>query len=305
MKYAFFRGAPYRHDWVTDLAEDLGGLVISKDVFSTEARIMMAIPDEDMDVMEDMVKKVFGEIETIPLATIEIVLVAPSFSTHHAPLPVCSMVESLRRLGAKADMIALERGFGRRTRLTPHERDTINEHDIAIFLFGCFEECIINYKTTLLKEITIPSIVTGYPESLDVPGAAAYSGGLSRLPMTFRKGIEIDILKEFQETVIKVADNIKSEAEHDPPIMLPVYVGNELEKNVSFEEVLTTTPLTYKVDGLRVRLPYDTSAKELKEITLSNQKVLGSVASVIKSYNGEIIVKPLKESEAATTRIIS
>ena len=123
--------------------------------------------------------------------------------------------------------------------------------------------------------------------------------------MTFRKGIEIDILKGFQETVIKVADKIKSEAKYDPPIMLPVYVGKQLEKNVSFEAVLTTTPLTYKIDGLRVRLPYDTSAKELTKIQLSNQKELGSVANITKSYNGEIIVRPLKESEAATTRIIS
>ncbi len=305
MKYAFFRGAPYRHDWVTDLTEDLGGFVISKDVLSTEARIMLAIPDEDMRIMEDMVKKVAGEIETIPLATIEVVLVAPSFSHHHAPLPICSMVESLRRLGAKADMIALERGFGRRARLTPHERDTINEHDIAIFLFGCFKECILNYKLSLLNEVTIPSIIVGYPESLDVPGAAAYTGGLSRLPMTFRKGVEVETLRRFQETVIKVAEKLKSEGEYDPPLLLPVYVGKEIEKKLSFEKVLTTTPITYKVDGLRVRLPYDTAAGELTKILLSNQMELGSVAKIIKSYNGEIIVKPLKESKIASERVIS
>ncbi len=305
MKYAFFRGAPYRHDWVTDLAEDLGGFVISKDVLSTEARIMLAIPDEDMGIIEDMVKKVAGDIEIIPLATIEVVLVAPSFSHHHAPLPVCSMVESLRRLGAKADMIALERGFGRRMRLTSHERDTINEHDIAIFLFGCFKECILNYKSSLLNEITIPSIVVGYPESLDVPGAAAYSGGLSRLPMTFRKGVEVETLHRFQETVIKVAEKLKSEGEYDPLILLPVYVGKEIEKNLSMETILTTTPITYKVDGMRVRVPYNTAALELKKLSLSNKKDLGSVARIIKSYNGEIIVKLLKESEAAAARVIS
>ena len=105
-----------------------------------------------------------AKISVAPMAGSEIAIVSPTLARHHLPHAACDISEYLREFGAKDNMIGLARGDGKGTSgITEEEKELIEEHDIAIFALGSFENCI-KEKSFLYDDIDIPVIVTGAPD---------------------------------------------------------------------------------------------------------------------------------------------
>jgi hypothetical protein len=101
------------------------------------------VPRDDIDLIREVAKPLAGQVTEAPLVGTEIAVVSPSLEIHHLPHTACDIAEYLRRAGAKTNMVGLARGFGKRiANLNDEERDVINEHDLAVYALGNFEECI-------------------------------------------------------------------------------------------------------------------------------------------------------------------
>jgi putative methanogenesis marker protein 7 len=160
-----YEGGIHRHTLLLELLEDLGGYLIQKTPAATEVTLVMLIPRDDVQLVEQLAKELLGKISRAPLTGTEIAVVSPTLASHHLPHSACDIAEFLRRGGANTTMIGLARGMGRRVALSAdYERRLINEHDIALFSFGIFRDCIINKKPKLFEGIKIPIIATGGPD---------------------------------------------------------------------------------------------------------------------------------------------
>ena len=135
-----YKGGIYRHADVVDLIEDIGGYVVQKHVIAQEVVLQCFVPQADVGFLRNAVRPVSGEVTESPLVGTEIAVVTMSLEIHHLPHMSCDVAESVRRSGAKTNMVSLARGVGKRiSQLNDEERDVINEHDIAIYLYGNFE----------------------------------------------------------------------------------------------------------------------------------------------------------------------
>src|SRR5690606_9196850 len=150
-----------------------------------------------------------------------------------------------------------------------YERKLINEHDIAVFTFGSFSDCIINKKPKLFEGIEIPIVVTGGPDlkTEEVAGADLYVGNIGRTSHRLRKAEEINALEKLNEGVGKIADNIRKQQAKDPLAVLPARVMKEIENQVpEIRTVLSPAPLTLQLNGLRVKLPYDEFHERIEKL---------------------------------------
>ena len=196
-------------------------------------------------------------------------------------------------------MVGLARGHGKGTAgISEEEKALIEEHDIAIFALGSFKQCILD-KSYLYDDINIPVIVTGAPE-IDVeelPGVDAYVAGLGRIPRRLKRGENIRALKDLVDTVEDLLEKRKKEIAQDPPIVPSILVKNEIESQVpAIKEVISPTPVTSQLDGLRVKLDYDKYHGEIENVIIGDKK-LSEISEITKSrmYN-YILVKLLNES---------
>ncbi len=138
-----FKGGVYRHDEIMDLIDDLGGYIVQKHVMAQDVVLQSFVPRDDIDLIREIAKPLAGTVTEAPLVGTEIAVVSPSLEIHHLPHTACDIAEYLRRSGAKTNMVGLARGFGKRiANLNDEERDVINEHDLAVYALGNFEECI-------------------------------------------------------------------------------------------------------------------------------------------------------------------
>jgi len=98
------------------------------------------------------IKELLGKLTRAPITGSEIAIIAPTLAYHHLPHLDCDVAEFLRKQGAKTNMIGLARGVGKRIcQLTAYERDLINEHDVAVFVLGNYEHCIIEKSKNFMK----------------------------------------------------------------------------------------------------------------------------------------------------------
>ena len=156
-----FTGGVHKSEEIRELIEDLGGFILQDSVQQMELVLNMAVPLEDVDKIEEKSKELLAKLSVAPMAGSEIAIVSPTLARHHLPHAACDISEYLREFGAKDNMIGLARGDGKGTSgITEEERDLIEEHDIAIFALGSFENCI-KEKAFLYDNIDIPVIVTG------------------------------------------------------------------------------------------------------------------------------------------------
>ncbi|MGP8331667.1 MAG: methyl-coenzyme M reductase family protein, partial [Methanosarcinaceae archaeon] len=151
-----YEGGIHKHGLLLELLEDLGGYLVQKIPAATEVTLVMLIPDKDVHLMEDLSTGLLGKLNKSPLTSTEIAVVSPTLAYHHLPHSACDIAEFLRRGGANTNMIGLARGMGRRVAMSAdYERKLINEHDIALFSFGTFRDCIVNKKPKLFEGIVI------------------------------------------------------------------------------------------------------------------------------------------------------
>ncbi|WP_406660467.1 methanogenesis marker 7 protein [Methanolobus sp. ZRKC3] len=297
-----YEGGIHKHTLITELLEDLGGYLIQKVPAATEVTLIMLIPKDDVHLIEELGKKLLGGLTKAPLTSTEIAVVSPTLASHHLPHSACDVAEHLRRDGANTNMIGLARGMGRRVSLSAdYERKLINEHDVAVFSFGTFRDCIINKKPKLFEGIEIPIIVTGGPEleTEEVPGADVYVGNVGRVAHRLRKSNEISALDVMNEKVGEVIENMRRDLSKDQLAVLPPRVMKEIHEQIpEIWDILTPAPITLQLDGLRVKLPYDDFHERIGNLEFDEGLKLSEIASITPSkMKNYILIKIKRESE--------
>jgi len=203
-------------------------------------------------------------------------------------------------------MIGLARGFGKRiANLNDEERDIINEHDLAIYILGNFEECIEKKFPAIRRGIHVPIVVTGAPdretlERIIDPPAEGYVGGLGRIMHRFKRPEELAKLDELVDEVSRTLDARRDDLARDPLSVFPPRLMAILEEQI-YEIALLThpTPVTAQMEGLRVKLPYDLYADDLRALEVVDGVTLGDIADVLPSRMRNYIlirIKPFSET---------
>ncbi len=301
-----YKGGVFRHDEILDLIEDMGGYIIQKHMIAQEVVLQALIPKEDIEILKTISRPLAGEVIPAPLVGTEIAVVSMSLEIHHLPHASCDVAEYLRTAGAKTNMIGLARGFGKRIgMLSDEERDIINEHDLAIYLFGNFETCIKEKMPTFRRGIQVPLVVCGGPTKETLmkiidPPVAGYIGGLGRFMHRTKEPQELARLDEIVEEVSRVIDQKRSGIAKDPLSVTPARLMDIILENVpDIHEVTSPIPVVVQMDGTRVKLPYDPYAAEIKEIEIEAGIRIADVCDIRPSRMRDYIllkVKPFSET---------
>jgi putative methanogenesis marker protein 7 len=303
-----YKGGIFQHDIVEDLIEDLGGYIVQKHIIAAEVVLQCFVPREDIELIREISRPLFGEVTDSPLVGTEIAIVSMSLEIHHLPHPSCDIAEYVRRLGAKSNMVSLARGPGKRIAgLNDEERDVINEHDLAVFLLGNFETCI-EYKMPMLRRgIEVPIVLCGGP-GIDVlkkivdPPVEGYVGNVGRFMRRTKEGEQLTKLDDIVAEITRVLEKRRDGIAKDPLSVSPARLMGLIRENVpEILDVTSPTPLTVQMAGLRVKLPYDAFAEKVRKIEIEDGILLGEIAEVIPSRMRDyIIVRILPFSETNT-----
>ncbi|OED30245.1 methanogenesis marker 7 protein [Methanosphaera sp. WGK6] len=293
-----YTGGVHKHYEMEELIEDLGGFILQKNESQLDITLTIAIPSEDTDKIEKKAKELLGAVEVSPLASTEIAVVSPTLAHQHLPHAACDIAEYMRRYGTKTNMIGLARGAGKGiAQINKEEKDLIEEHDLAIFSLGSFEECI-RKKKFLFEDINIPVIVTGSPViDADEINANAYIEGFGRIPRRLKRGENIRALRKLANTAETIISKQKEDLNDDPLIISPVIVKIAIERNVpEVEHVNSPMAIVSQLDGVRVKLPYDKFHEEIENVVVEGYR-LGDIAEIKKSkMYDHILVKILPET---------
>ena len=303
-----YKGGIYQHDIIIDLIEDLGGYIVQKHIIAAEVVLQCFVPRDDIELIRRIAKPLFGEVTDSPLVGTEIAIVSMSLEIHHLPHPSCDIAEYVRRIGAKSNMVSLARGPGKRIAgLNDEERDVINEHDIAVYLMGNFETCIEYKMPTLLRGIEVPVVVCGGPDKevlkkIIDPPVDGYVGNVGRFMHRTKESDELEKLDEIVAEITTVLEKKREAIAKDPLSVSPARLMDLIMDQVpAIRDVTSPTPLTVQMAGLRVKLPYDTFAADLRKIEIEDKITLGDVCDVVPSRMRDyILVKILPFSETNT-----
>ena len=294
-----FTGGVHKSEEIKELIEDLGGFILQESIQQMELVLNMAVPLEDVGKIEEKSSELLAKLSVAPMAGSEIAIISPTLARHHLPHAACDISEYLREFGAKDNMIGLARGDGKGTcGISEEEKALIEEHDIAIFALGSFEKCI-KEKSFLYDDIDIPVIVTGSPymNVSELPGADAYVGGLGRIPRRLRRGPDVRALDTLVETIEGILNDKKREMTLDAPLVPSIVVKNAIENQVDeIKDVISPTPVTSQLDGVRVKLNYDKYADKIADVIIDGKK-LSEISEIKKSKMYDyILVKINSES---------
>jgi putative methanogenesis marker protein 7 len=303
-----YKGGIFQHDIVEDLIEDLGGYIVQKHIIAAEVVLQCFVPREDIGLIREISRPLFGEVTDSPLVGTEIAIVSMSLEIHHLPHPSCDIAEYVRRLGAKSNMVSLARGPGKRIAgLNDEERDVINEHDLAVFLLGNFETCIEYKMPTLRRGIEVPIVLCGGP-AIDVlkkivdPPVEGYVGNVGRFMRRTKEGDQLEKLDEIVAEITRVLEKKRDGIAKDPLSVSPARLMGLIREHVpEILDVTSPTPLTVQMAGLRVKLPYDAFAEKVRTIEIEDGIRLKDIAEVLPSRMRDyILVKILPFSETNT-----
>ncbi|MDN7026192.1 methanogenesis marker 7 protein [Methanoculleus sp. FWC-SCC1] len=301
-----YKGGVYRHDEIVDLIDDLGGYIVQKHVMAQEVVLQSFVPRDDVGLIRRIAKPLAGEVIEAPLVGTEIAVVSPSLEIHHLPHTSCDIAEYLRRAGAKTNMVGLARGFGKRiANLSAEERDVINEHDLAVYVLGSFEECLRQKFPVLRRGVDVPIVLTGAPDRetltrITDPPVEGYVGDVGRIMHRFKRPEEIRKLDELVDEVSRALDARRDEIAKDPLSIFPARLMDILEEKVQEVSLLThPTPVTAQLAGLRVKLPYEEYADALRALEIADGVTVGDIAEVLPSKMRNYIlirIKPYSET---------
>ena len=301
-----YKGGVYRHDEIMDLIDDLGGYIVQKHVMAQDVVLQSFVPRDDIDLIRTVAKPLAGDVIEAPLVGTEIAVVSPSLEIHHLPHTACDIAEYLRRSGAKTNMIGLARGFGKRiANLNDEERDVINEHDLAVYVLGNFEECIEHKFPALRRGIQVPIVVTGAPDRETLarivdPPVEGYVGGVGRIMHRFKRPEELAKLDELVDEVSRALDARRDALARDPLSVFPPRLMAIIEEQLPEVSMLThPTPVTAQMEGLRVKLPYDSYADDVRSLPVAEGVTVGDIADVTPSRMRNYIlirIKPFSET---------
>ncbi|MHA1263657.1 MAG: methanogenesis marker 7 protein [Candidatus Helarchaeota archaeon] len=295
-----FEGGAHKHELLIELIEDLGGWIIQKKILAQESTITFTIPHTaDIPLIREKVLELRGNLRPQPLLGTEIAVVAPTIARHHLPHVLCDIAEFMRRMGAKTNMIGLARGVGQRiAQISTHEKQIIEEHDAAIFVFGNFEYCLKEHKWKLYRDLSIPFVVTGGPNLPSVPYANYYVGGIGRLPYRFRLLNEIEKLQEIGFTVANALKKVRDRLEDDPPFLPSFAVKEEIERQIpEIAHVLSPAPIVPQILGLRIKLPFPRFHDRIATLEIGDY-YLKEIADIHQSnLRNHILIRLLRKSQ--------
>ncbi|MCX6686342.1 MAG: methanogenesis marker 7 protein [Methanoregula sp.] len=301
-----YRGGVYRHNEVVDLIEDIGGYIVQKQVIASDVVLLCFVPKDDVEQLRSFAKPLGGEVIDSPLVGTEIAVVIPSLEIHHLPHPACDIAEYLRRLGAKSNMVGLARGVGKRiAALNDEERDVINEHDIAVYVLGNFEKCIEHKMPILRRGIEVPIVLCGAPDKealqrITDPPVEGYVGNVGRFMHRTKESDELAKMDEIIAEITKVLDTKRVSIAKDPISVSPARLMDLIKEHVpEIHEVTSPTPLTVQMNGLRVKLPYDTFAGQIRSIEIEDGVKIGDVSDLNPSRMRDYIlikIRPFSET---------
>lgn len=293
-----YSGGIHKNYEIEELIEDLGGFILQRNDSQLDVTLTIAVPSEDVEKIEIKANELLGSVELSPLASTEIAVVSPTLARQHLPHAACDIAEYLRRYGTKTNMIGLARGAGKGiSQISKPEKDLIEEHDLAIFSLGSFEDCI-RKKTHLFEDIDIPVIVVGSPElEAEEINANAYVSGFGRIPRRLKRGENIRALRELASISEDIISKQKEDLSDDPLIISPIITKIAIERNVSeIEHVNSPMAIVSQLDGVRVKLPYDEFHEEIADVDVEGYR-LGDISEIKKSkMYDHILVKILPES---------
>jgi len=303
-----YKGGIYQNEAIIDLIEDLGGYVVQKHVIAQDVVLQCFVPRDDIELIRRIARPLFGEVTDSPLVGAEIAVVSMSLEIHHLPHPSCDIAEYVRRIGAKSNMVSLARGPGKRIAgLNDEERDVINEHDIAVYLLGNFETCIEYKMPTLMRGIEIPIVLCGGPDKevlkkIVDPPVAGYVGNVGRFMRRTKEADQLEKMDEIVAEITRVLEKKREEIAKDPLSVSPARIMDLVREHIpAIHEVTSPTPLTVQMTGLRVKLPYDTFAPDLRKIEIEDGIMLGDITEVVPSRMRDyILIKILPFSETNT-----
>ena len=112
----------------------------------------------------------------------------------------------------------------------------------------------------------------------------------------------LEKLDEVVAEITRVVEKKRDDIAKDPLSVSPARLMDLIREKVpAILDVTSPTPLTVQMRGLRVKLPYDTFAAELRKIEIEDGIKLGDVAEVAPSRMRDyILVKILPFSETNT-----
>jgi len=301
-----YKGGIYQHNVIIDLIEDLGGYIVQKHIIAAEVVLQCFVPKDDIELIRRIAKPLFGEVIDSPLVGTEIAIVSMSLEIHHLPHPSCDIAEYVRRIGAKSNMVSLARGPGKRIAgLNDEERDVINEHDIAVYLVGNFEACIEYKMPTLRRGIEVPIVLCGGPdrevlERITSPPFEGYVGNVGRFMRRTKEADQLEKMDEIIAEITRVLEKKRENIAKDPLSVSPARLMDLIrEKIPAILDVTSPTPLTVQMAGLRVKLPYDTFAGDLRRVEIEDGITLGDVAEILPSRMRDYIlvrIRPFSET---------
>lgn len=295
-----YTGGVHKHYEMEELIEDLGGFILQKNKAQVDISITIAIPEEDIDKIQQKAKELLGDVEISPLASTEIAVIAPTLAHQHLPHASCDIAEYLRRYGTKTNMIGLARGAGKGiSQISKREKDIAEEHDLAVFTLGSFSDCI-RTKKFLFEDLDIPVIVTGSPTDLTAEelSCEAYVPGFGRIPYRLKRGENIRALRNLAETAEDLIKKQRELLEEDPLIVSPVIVKIMLEREIpEIAEIVAPMPIVSQLDGVRVKLPYDEYHEKIANVEVEGYR-LGDVTDIKQSkvFDGSTLIKIYPES---------
>ncbi len=292
-----YKGGIYRNDEIIDLIEDLGGYIIQKHIIAQEVVLQALVPKEDIPLIRAIAKPLTGEITPSPLVGTEIAVITMSLEIHHLPHASCDIAEYIRRNGAKTNMVGLARGFGKRiSQLNDEERDVINEHDLAVYLLGDFETCIEHKFQVLRRGIDIPIVLCGGPsrdalKKIIDPPVDGYVGNIGRFMHRTKESDEFEKLDEVIAEITRVIDRQREDIAKDPLSVSPARLMDVIKEQVpEIQDVLSPTPVTVQMSGLRVKLPYDTFSARIKGVEIEEGIRIGDIADLLPSRMRDYIL---------------
>ncbi|HDS63792.1 MAG TPA: methanogenesis marker 7 protein [Methanofollis liminatans] len=301
-----YKGGVYRHDEIVDLIEDLGGYIVQKHMIAQDVVLQCLVPKDDVELIRAIGRPLGGEVIVAPLVGTEIAVVSPSLEIHHLPHSSCDVAEYLRRAGAKTNMVGLARGFGKRiANLNVEERDTINEHDLVVYVLGNFEVCIEEKFPALRRGVHVPMVVTGAPSTEALrrvidPPVEGYVGNMGRCMHRTKKPEELATLDALVDEVSRVLDEKRAEIAKDPLSVSPARLMKVIEDKVEAVHMVNhPTPVTVQMAGLRVKIPYEVHAPLIRALEIENGVTVGDVAEVLPSKMRNYIwlrIKPFSET---------
>ena len=172
---------------------------------------------------------------------------------------------------------------------------------------GNFETCIKYKMPTLLRGIEVPVVVCGGPDTeilkqIVDPPVDGYIGNVGRFMRRTKEADEIEKLDEIVAEITRVLEKKRDEIQKDPLSVSPArLMGLINEKVPAIHGVTSPTPLTVQMAGLRVKLPYDTFAANLRELEIEDGIHLGDISEIVPSRMRDyILVKILPFSETNT-----